>query len=208
MSEPHRWRRPAQWTLRTRVLAALVALLAAVSVVIGVVSVLSMNSFLLDRLDDQLALAGGRAQPGPGDDTRSGERGGDGGDRPPPPSLSKPGQAEGTLNAHVQNGVVDQSGVLDAAGNTHTLSAAQDAILAALPVGGEPRTVDLAGGLGRYRLRADRAPDGDVIIAGLPLGGLRATVYRLAAVIAVVAAAGLWPPTPVRTPRWARSGRR
>ena len=189
MTRPHRWWRPGRRTLPTRLLAALVALTAAVSVVIGVVSVLSLNSYLLARLDDQLASAVGRAQPGPGDESGPGGHDGDGGG-PPPSSLSKPGQAEGTLNAHVQNGAV-AAGVLDAAGTTHALSATQDALLAALPVDGTPRTLDLSGSLGRYRLRADRAPDGDVIITGLPLGELRATVYRLAAVVAVVAAAGL-----------------
>jgi two-component system, OmpR family, sensor kinase len=192
MSRPHRWRRLTRWTLRARLLAALVALLAAVSVVIGVVSVLSLDSFLLARLDDQLSSAVGRSQDAfatPSEHPRTGD--GEGDHKPPPPSLSQPGQAEGTLNVHLTSGTVDESGVLDAAGRTHPLSAAQDSMLAALPVDGKPRTFDLSGSLGQYRLRADRVPDGDVIITGLPLRGLRATVYRLTAVVAFVAAAGL-----------------
>src|SRR6266568_255035 len=192
-----RWSwRPTRWTLRTRLLAALVALLAAVSVVIGVVSVLSLNSFLLARLDDQLSSAVGRAQAAPRDEAAQGGGGGGGdehggGELPPPASLTQPGQAEGTLNGHVKNGTVDRSGVHDAAGTTHTLSVAQDSVLAALPADGKARTRDLGGSLGQYRLRADRVPDGDAIIAGLPLHGLHATVYRLAAVVTVVAALGL-----------------
>jgi two-component system OmpR family sensor kinase len=169
----------------------LVALMAAVCVAVGLVSVLSLDSFLLARLDDQLSSAVGRSQGAQGRFAGEAKPGGGGGDDKPPPSLSAPGQAEDTLNVHVTNGTVDQSGVLDAAGKTHPLSAAQDAMLAALPVDGRPRTLDLAGSLGQYRLRADRAPDRDVIITGLPLRGLHATVYRLAAVVAIVAAAGL-----------------
>ena len=56
-------------TLRTRLLAALLALLAAVCVVVGVVSVLALDSFLMDRLDGQLATAATRlAGPDPDHD--------------------------------------------------------------------------------------------------------------------------------------------
>jgi hypothetical protein len=55
---------PRRWTLRARLLAALLALLAAISVVVGVVSVLSLDSFLVGRLDSQLAAASGRIQTG------------------------------------------------------------------------------------------------------------------------------------------------
>jgi hypothetical protein len=48
-----------RWSLRARLLAALLALLAAVSVVVGVVSVLALDSFLVGRLDSQL----GRRRP-------------------------------------------------------------------------------------------------------------------------------------------------
>ena len=51
-------------TLRARLLAALLALLAAVSIVVGVVSVLSLDSFLVDRLDSQLVTAGDRVANG------------------------------------------------------------------------------------------------------------------------------------------------
>ena len=53
---------PRGWSLRTRLLVALLALLAAVSLVIGVVSVLALDQFLQGRLDDQLSAAGVRSQ--------------------------------------------------------------------------------------------------------------------------------------------------
>jgi len=170
-------------TLRTRLLAALLALLAAVCLVVGVVSVLELNSFLTDRLDGQLATAGQRLVDGPDDAD----------DHPPPQQARRtppPGLADGTLNARISNGTLGSAGVIS--GSTYTqLTDEQQQVLRTLPVDGRSYTRDLGGELGDYRLRAVRAPDGDVSIAGLPLSGVHDTVTRLAMIIAAVAAAGL-----------------
>jgi two-component system, OmpR family, sensor kinase len=50
------------WTLRTRLLTALIALMAAVSLAVGVVSVLALSAFLEQRVDDQLSFAVQRSQ--------------------------------------------------------------------------------------------------------------------------------------------------
>ena len=98
-----------RWTLRTRLVVTQVTLLAAVSVVIGLVSVLTLNYFLLSRLDSQLQavtrLAGsakaGQLLPGqPPSPTGSPGRGflppnDDGSRRPPLP----PGTGIGALSA-------------------------------------------------------------------------------------------------------------
>ncbi|HZD67670.1 MAG TPA: hypothetical protein VFA45_01725, partial [Actinomycetes bacterium] len=55
-----RW--PAGWSLRARLLAALIALLTVVCLVVGVVTVAALDSFLLGQLDQQLAAAGTRSQ--------------------------------------------------------------------------------------------------------------------------------------------------
>ncbi len=176
-------------TLRTRLLAALLALLAAVCVVVGVVSVLALDSFLVDRLDSQLVTAGDRvARGGPDDDHPPPDPGS--GEDSVPPGLNGPGQADGTLGAQVTAGTVDRAGVIRG-GVLTQLSAEQKAVITALPVDGRAYTRDLGGDLGAYRLRAVTAPDGDVSVAGLPLSGVRDTVTRLAVVIAAVAAAGL-----------------
>jgi two-component system OmpR family sensor kinase len=197
--------RPSGWTLRTRLLAALIALLAAVSVIIGLVSVLALNRSLQDRVDDQLRGAVGRSQEAYRDPQ------GVGGGRPPPlvpppagrggppprdhgtgpDSLFVPGQAEGTLNARGACTTAGDSGVLDRTGYSRPLDADQCATLTALPADGRPRTVDLGGTLGTYRVTAARTDDGTVIVTGLPLRSLRSTVYGLAAVVAVVALLGL-----------------
>ncbi|HEY6744696.1 MAG TPA: HAMP domain-containing sensor histidine kinase [Mycobacteriales bacterium] len=173
-------------TLRTRLLAAMLALLAAVSVIVGVVSVLSLDSFLVGRLDSQLSAAGGRFQDG--DPHRPPAPGG------ALPGLFAPGQTDGTLGARIVSGTVVAAGVLDTARSTTAptpLTAAQEAVVLALPVDGRAYSRDLGGTLGRYRLRAATGPDGGTSVAGLPLSGVRDTVTRLAVVIAAVAAAGL-----------------
>lgn len=116
MTSRVRRRGPAGWTLRTRLLAALLTLLAAVSVVVGLVSVLALDSFLTDRLDRQLAAAGTRLQ----DDDAGSVR-----DDAGPPGLAAAGQAEGTLGALVTGGAVTSAAVLDARGRPLTLTGTQ-----------------------------------------------------------------------------------
>src|SRR5689334_12912525 len=77
----HLLRRP--WSLRVRLLVALVGLLAVVCLVVGIATELALRSFLLGRLDAQLAAAGGRSamavqQPPDGDhdEIRPGHRDG------------------------------------------------------------------------------------------------------------------------------------
>ncbi|MDQ1584645.1 MAG: two-component system, OmpR family, sensor kinase [Actinomycetota bacterium] len=185
-----RWRHPRSWSLRTRLLAALLALLAAVSLIIGLVSVFALNQFLLGRLDDQLVAAGVRSQ---GAD-RSPDRGAGGhgsGGHGGPDFLLTPGQAEGTLGARLVNGTVEQAGVLDRRGAQVAVGSHERSLLAALPADGRARTRDLGDKFGDYRLIASQESDGDVIVTGLPLAGVHATVYRLAAVAGLVALAGL-----------------
>ena len=173
-------------TLRTRLLAAMLALLATISVIVGVVSVLALDSFLVGRLDSQLSAAGGRFQdddhrpPDADDDLRG---------------LFAPGQTDGTLGARITAGAVTAAGILDTARSTTAptpLTTAQQAVLLTVPADGRTCTRDLGGTLGRYRLRATTDPQGGgTQVAGLPLSGVRDTVTRLALVIAAVAALGL-----------------
>jgi len=197
-------RRPTRpRTLRARLLVALVALLAAVSAVIGLVSVVALDHFLMGRLDDQLTFAVTRSKaafdrppptgyvpyrPRAGNGVLKGPQG-----RPdPPPFLSAPGQAEGTLGMSVDHGTGwVRAGVLDSSGKTQPLTAGQQALLRAVPVDEHPHSVDLGGNAGDYRVVALRTSKGDLIVTGLPLGGVHATVYRLAGVATGVGLAGL-----------------
>ncbi|MEX5633529.1 sensor histidine kinase [Parafrankia sp. FMc2] len=55
-----RWRGPAGWSLRTRLLALLLALLAVMSAVIVLVTVVALRGVLVEQLDDRLRGASGR----------------------------------------------------------------------------------------------------------------------------------------------------
>jgi two-component system OmpR family sensor kinase len=196
--------------LRRRLLAALLALLAAVSLVIGLVSVLALDRFLVGRLDDQLTLAARRSRNAVGRLEQSGGRPPATSPTPPgtpatPPAQSTPrrpgaagplfllapGQAEGTLGARLEHGRLLEGAVLGSDGTPVMLSAAQAAPLTRLPVDARPHTVALSGGLGDYRAVAFSGRSGDVVVTGLPLAGVRATVLRLAAVVSAVAGGGL-----------------
>jgi two-component system OmpR family sensor kinase len=181
-------------SLRTRLLVALVVPLVAVLAVVGVVSVTALRHQLVGQVDARLDAATDRSRdytagPGPGHG-----RPGDGG--PGPAFLGARGQGEGTLGATITDGAVTSAGVLGARGQEIELSAAQQAVLVGLPPGGGPATLDLGGDLGSYRVVADPAPGGDVLVTGLPLAGTADAVRNLvlvellAGLLALLAAAG------------------
>ena len=83
--------RPARWlarrTLRGRLIAGLLALLAVACAAVGAVTYVSLHSYLLGQLDQQLVQASGRYQaclgnPPPGDSDN---------DHPPGPPHGSPG---------------------------------------------------------------------------------------------------------------------
>jgi two-component system OmpR family sensor kinase len=185
--------RVSRWTLTTRLLLAMLSLLAAASLVIGVVSVLAMDRFLVGRLDQQLHNALGRSQTA--FDHPAGERSTpqdrDLPDRLPGPDfLLAPGQSAGMLGAQLVNHKVTNAAVLDNSGTPRPLPPRLYHELTELTIGGPPRT-DEMGLRGQYRLLAARVADGHVLVTGLPMGELDATVYRLGGVIAAVSLAGL-----------------
>jgi len=180
-------RRFAGWSLRARLLAALIALLALVCLVVGVGSQVALLRSLVSQLDAQLVAAAGRSgafrEPPPDASDRQRPHAG-------PRFILAPGQAAGTLGARVADDVVVEAAVLDSTGAPSPVMAGAYSALAALPVDGRPHTRSL-GDLGDYRLAASRAPDGDVLVTGLPLAQVQQTVYGQAAVIVIVVLVGL-----------------
>jgi two-component system, OmpR family, sensor kinase len=174
-------RRLARLPLRTRLLAAVIGLVAIVCLVVGGVTELAVRGLFMHRIDGQLVAAGGRTAgafpPGPFDG---------GGPHGPGPNNYIPGQAAGTLQAHVAGGAVDWSNVVLG----DPLPEADYPVLAALPTDGRPRTENL-GDLGDYRLVASTARDGDVVVTGLPLHDLEATLTTLGLVEGGVTLAAL-----------------
>lgn len=191
--------RPSTWTLRARLIAALVGLLAVVCLVVAVATTLAMRQFLIQRLDAQVTAAGGRASDvgGPSHEEPPGQPQPSGqsqyGDDVGANFLIAPGQATGTLGGRIVGGQVTAAGVLvDASPRPmiDPLDAKAAHSLAAVTPDGRIRTVQV-GDLGSYRIRAITASDGDVILTGLPLSDVDATVYRLVGAEIAVALIGL-----------------
>jgi two-component system, OmpR family, sensor kinase len=186
MSSDRRASHPfGRWSLRARLLGEQTALLAVVCLIIVVVTEFALHAFLVDQLDRQLREASERAQVFAG------------GPRPPGgvpdhhrPPIGAPGQGAGTLNARISDGVVVDAQRLTARGGVVPLSADQASTLARLPADGRPDTRELPG-LGEFRLVAVPVQDGDVVVTGLPLADVDATMTSLGRALAVVALIGL-----------------
>jgi two-component system OmpR family sensor kinase len=177
--------RLAGWPLRRRLLVALLALLAAVCLIVGAVSVLALRGLLIGKLDAQLLAAGERSSSAflePPPTQRPPDTGG-------PGFLLAPGQGAGTLGAVLRDGQVRVAAVLDPTGVARLLPDRADHQLLDLPVDGVPRTLVVAGR--EYRAVAVPTWRGDVLVTGLPLDELNATVGRLGLVEVLVAAGGL-----------------
>jgi two-component system OmpR family sensor kinase len=135
--------------------------------------------------------------------SKGGAGGNNGGDRDSddqagPRFLLAPGQAFGTLGARVDNGQVRDAGVLDSSDSTRGDSNAstrgvgqpEDAVIASVPVDGRPHTM-VVGSLGLYRLIALHGANGEVVVTGLSLDGVKAVLSRLAVINLMVAGAGV-----------------
>jgi two-component system, OmpR family, sensor kinase len=174
-----RWGPPG-WTLRSRLLALLVALLTMVSLVIGVVSVIALRSYLIGQLDQKLVAAAYRtvrALQGAADGRNVFGFG--------------PGQTEGTVIGHISGGhVVGSALVLTSTGATGQ-AAGNPTQLTTVPADTESHTRDLGGDLGEYRLRAVPVGDGTLAVTGLPMKGVSDSVLRLVRIIIAVTLVGL-----------------
>ena len=181
-------------SLRKRLLIGIIGLLAAVSFIVGTVSVLTLQSSLMTRLDSQLTAATSRT---------TGVVEGGGGmpifpGNPPGPDdfLSRAGLPPHTIGGFVRDGQLDVR-ILGTNLETTELSDEQLAIIVALPADGVPRTVDLGGDLGEYRIsiaadsNSGENGRGGGLMIGLPLSDVHATVLQLALVIGLVTLLGL-----------------
>ncbi|WP_053748686.1 sensor histidine kinase [Streptomyces sp. MMG1533] len=182
-----RWARrlPRPHTLRARLTVGLVVLLAVSCAAVGVAAVIELNGFLINRLDEQLGEVGTRfpaslEHGGRLPDDHDGDEHGD-----------TRRQATGTFGARLLDGTVTNAAVVRPTGTRNVPLTAQDRRrLAALPVDGTGHTVDLSS-LDDYRVMAAKGLDGDVLISGLPLEPVEATVHRLELVAGIVFGAAL-----------------
>ncbi|GGU95663.1 sensor histidine kinase [Streptomyces filipinensis] len=184
MSRLPRPPRPA-WprTLRARLTAGLVVLLAVSCAAVGLAAVVELNGFLTQRLDEQLAQVGTRfpeslEHNGRLPDDHDGDEHGD-----------TRRMATGTFGARLLNGRVTNKGLIRGGDPSADLgvglTARDSERLARVPADGRPHTVELSA-LDDYRVIASAGRDGDVLIVGLPLEPVQATVHRLELVAASV----------------------
>ena len=177
------------WSLRFRLLVGQVVVLAIVCIGIGAATELALYRYLVAQLDTQLRDASQRSvrifgepptapwrhhqrpfpRPGPG-----------------PVFLDAPGQPVGMVAAVTSQGGAIEAGYLTTAGGRAALTDAARAELGALPVNRPPATINVDG-LGRYRVVAAFARrSGDVVITGLSMSDVDATMIRVLLIFGVV----------------------
>lgn len=178
-----------RWSLRRRLVLAVVGLLAAVSIVIGAVSILALQGSLMSKLDQQLRQANGRSQNGfrfPGADPTV----------PRTQDFSRDvllatfnRQAPDTVIGIVQGGEI--VGLQkDQTGTPQQLSPANSASLAKVPVTGVATSINL-GSLGDFRAVAVQYNGGVRVVTALPLASVETTLLQVVASIAIITILGL-----------------
>ena len=183
----------APWTLRRRLVVAMVSTLALVSIVIGAVSVAILSANLMDGLDDQLGNAAQRSSAvfgrPPGSDFAA---------TTASDVLTGPGQPPGTL-ALVYDGVSVTAGYTDDSGTVVGLSDDQVTQLVTELESAQPQqdgasapfSVSLGGDVGEYRVLAATARTGELYLIGLPVSSVTETATQLAIIIGLVSLAGV-----------------
>lgn len=170
-------------SLRGRLTAGMIGILLIAGLLVGVVSELSLRHFLIARLDQQLVDAGDRyaatLQHPTGDHRPLGD-----------PDDVIPGQSAGTLGIRLVEGQIAQAVVVGADGATDSITLDQSSTAGLLRIepGADPSSVELPG-LGDFRIRAVRGPDGDIQVTGLPLHPVNETLLELLVVEAALFAA-------------------
>jgi two-component system, OmpR family, sensor kinase len=177
--------RPRSWSLRTRLVATLALLLIASCAGIGAGTLLAMRHFLMGQLDNQVNDASSRSLtffdlgpppfirfPGPG-----------------PVFLDGPGQSAETVGAVVTGGRVDEAAVILTSGDRQSLTSAAASQLANLPLQ-QPVSLHLDP-LGDYRVMAVPADGGHVVVSGMPLSAVHATLLSVVAIFGGLGALAL-----------------
>jgi len=178
-------------SLRARLIAAVILLLALICLIVGVVTNLVLRQYLIQQVDGRVAAA---VQRGPDPDHDGGQGTGNL-EAPPPPqpgTIDAMRQMSGLVTAGFRDGVlVYGSYTVDPGTQTSSTTAAQNAVLAAVPANEGAVTRHLPG-LGDYRLMALASRDGGFVsVAGLPLSDMNNTLLRLTITEICVALAGM-----------------
>jgi two-component system, OmpR family, sensor kinase len=175
-----------RWSLRARLLGAVVALLAIVGLIIGTATTFALREYLIDQVDAQVenVVKGDRTpRPGPGPNQ-------------PDDDLFRPGLPQGTVREKISGSQIEESGQADSSvryGRV-TIDEAVQTALTKVQADGVIRTQDLPG-LGSFRIVAVAEANGDICITAIPLDTVDATVLRLVGIEAAVIGAGVFAAT-------------
>jgi two-component system, OmpR family, sensor kinase len=177
------------WSLRLRLLVGQIVVLAVVCVGITAATELALRHHLLAQLDGQLSGTSYRSalmypepsRPGWRHELRTYPRPG-----PGPRFLDAPGQPAGMVAAVVSRGKTVDAGYLTSSGTRAALTPTAQAQLERIAGSRLPVTMDLDG-LGRYRVVAARSRSGgDVIVTGLSMSNVDATMLRMLIILGIV----------------------
>jgi two-component system OmpR family sensor kinase len=177
-------------SLRTRLIAVLVAALAVICLIVAAATELALRDYLVGRLDSQVRAAAARTAdfdgPPPWDPEQH---------RPDPGGAR--GLAPGTVTAvvmeragEVGGGELDYANRQSEQAQPVWLAPEQSAALLEVPADGQVHTRRL-GELGDYRITAVRTDYGDVVVTGLPMSDVYKTLLRVGIVLGGVSLAGL-----------------
>lgn len=181
------------WTLRRRLTVTVAGLLLVAAGLIGVVSVLSLRSFLIDRLDQQLnsAVIRSTAAVDSGIKVRPGHDDGDfDHDDRPNNALLAPGQAAGTLIAIIAADGSTTAGILNQRGEVRLVDLGDISQFTTVEIGPEPSTVHVNGDQDYRALAVETEGDATLVIA-LPMTEVNAASAQLLTVILLVTAFGV-----------------
>lgn len=177
------------WSLRQRLLVGQIVVLALVCIGITAATELALNHHLVKQLDGQLGGTSYRSallypepnRPGWRHEHSYYPRPG-----PGPRFLDAPGQPAGMVAAVVSDGKAVDAGYLTSSGSRAALTDKAQAQLAAIAVNRKPVTLDLDG-LGRYRVvAAPSRSGGDLIVTGLSMSNVDATMIRMLVILGIV----------------------
>ncbi|MET0967071.1 MAG: HAMP domain-containing sensor histidine kinase [Nakamurella sp.] len=185
-------------TIRSKLIISIVSLITVVCAVIGITTEIFLSRYLVEQVDQQLAEIHQFAPGGPDRQRITAQNGAagqfvgltcaDG------RSFYGPGQTFGTLTAVVTGGQVTSAGIPSPGGNgtatCNPVPASANAELAALPTDDVPRTIEIEG-MGEYRVVASALPDGRILINGIPLASVQASLLQLGIIMGVVAGIAL-----------------
>lgn len=185
---------PSRWTLRSKLLASVLALFTLVMLVTGALTVLETRRYLTEQLAGDLQTAVGRV-----DDRREYDSGADGRlapERRGPVGapgggnllvlgLAPDGTVATTPSGTELNAVVNDDRVDD------TLDAAQIATVVAAATSRQAQRVEVGGDVGSYLVTARELPDGSREIVGVSTAAVDELLAKLFAVVAGGTVVGL-----------------